>query len=104
MKTSQDGKEVALRNAMKIVQKGIDLQEMSMILRKEIIDDFTKLPDSEENAEGVSLPFEKGKLKTKKEIYTTVEKFIEEKLSIEDFKDLLESWIIKGVKDSEEDT
>jgi len=93
MKTFQDGKEAALRDIMKIVQKGIDLQEISMILRKEIINDFVSISEKDNERE-----FKKGKLRTEKDIYTAVEKFIKNKDSIEDFKDFLESWIIKEVE------
>jgi len=93
MKTFQDGKEAALRDTMKMVQKGIDLQEISLILRKEIINDFVSISEKDNERE-----FKKGKLRTRKEIYSTVEKFIKNKDSIEEFKDFLESWIIKEVE------
>jgi len=93
MKTFQDGKEAALRDVMKMVQKGIDLQEISLILRKEIINDFVSISEKDNERE-----FKKGKLRTRKEIYSTVEKFIKNKDSIEEFKDFLESWIIKEVE------
>lgn len=93
MKTFQDGKEAALRDTMKMVQKGIDLQEISLILRKEIINDFVSISEKDNERE-----FKKGKLRTKKEIYSIVEKFIKNKDSIEEFKDFLESWIIKEVE------
>ena len=93
MKTFQDGKEAALRDVMKMVQKGIDLQEISLILRKEIINDFVSISEKDNERE-----FKKGKLRTRKEIYSTVEKFIKNKDSIEEFKEFLESWIIKEVE------
>ena len=93
MKTFQDGKEAALRDVMKMVQKGIDLQEISLILRKEIINDFVSISEKDNERE-----FKKGKLRTKKEIYSIVEKFIKNKDSIEEFKDFLESWIIEEVE------
>ena len=93
MRSFNDGKEEALREAMRMVQKGIDLQEISLILRKEIINDFVNISEENKDKE-----FKKGKLRTKKEIYSIVEKFIKNKDSIEEFKDFLESWIIEEVE------
>ena len=93
MRSFNDGKEAVLRDTMKMVQKGIDLQEISLILRKEIINDFVSISEKDNERE-----FKKGKLRTKKEIYSIVEKFIKNKDSIEEFKDFLESWIIKEVE------
>ena len=78
---SQEGS--TLKEVMMLVRNDIGLEDISMVLKKQMVRDFVK---------GGSTPSE---LKEKKEIYATVERFINEKLSNEEFEDYMEERIIE---------
>jgi len=76
--------ESTLKEVMMLGRNGIGLEDISMVLKNQMVRDFMK---------------EGSASSEKKEIYTVVEKFIEENLSLEEFEDYMEKEIIeRGIK------